>query len=398
MLRAVQAWDRALSGGTAAECAALAADVLGLDDRVSAQARVPIFTAMVAGSVLILADDRRAQAFWDQWYLEAVRDGRAHAVIGAGAWHGFMDYRLGRLADAEAAIRAAMAGPRDWGPGTERVPASTVALLAHLLLERGDLRGAQAALDRVPERLEPDSEGALLHRCAELRLLVARSRSQEALDMIDPVVARLRTVRNPAWAPWRTDRAEALAQVGRKEEAIAVGSEELELARHWGTPGPIGRALTLLGRLEGRVELLEEAVESTRDPFARLEHAEALFALGRAVRQRRRPREARGHLRAAHDLASRCGAAAIAARASEELAAAGGRAKAAIGSGAAALTPSERRVAELAAAGRTNRDIAGQLYLSLKTVEVHLSNSYRKLGIRSRSELGSALEPAAVDA
>jgi DNA-binding CsgD family transcriptional regulator len=60
-------------------------------------------------------------------------------------------------------------------------------------------------------------------------------------------------------------------------------------------------------------------------------------------------------------------------------------------SGVESLTPSERRVADLAAAGRTNRDVAQELFVTPKTVEVHLSNAYRKLGIRSRRELAGAL-------
>ena len=60
-------------------------------------------------------------------------------------------------------------------------------------------------------------------------------------------------------------------------------------------------------------------------------------------------------------------------------------------SGVDSLTPSERRVADLAAAGRTNRDVAQELFVTPKTVEVHLSNAYRKLGIRSRRELAGAL-------
>src|SRR5581483_3991847 len=97
------------------------------------------------------------------------------------------------------------------------------------------------------DRVSPDSEGALLSRCVELRLLAANGRHQEVLGAVDAVADRLRTVVNPAWAPWRSLRADALAHLGRSEEAIATATEELELARQWGTPGPIGRALRLLG-------------------------------------------------------------------------------------------------------------------------------------------------------
>jgi DNA-binding NarL/FixJ family response regulator len=81
----------------------------------------------------------------------------------------------------------------------------------------------------------------------------------------------------------------------------------------------------------------------------------------------------------------------LADRARAELAAAGGRPRASALKGVAALTASERRVADLAAEGQTNKDIAQLLYVTPKTVEVHLSNTYRKLGIRSRRELVEAL-------
>ncbi len=392
MLRAVQAWDLALSGGTATECAALAAEVLGLEaQRPASATQDPTFTAMIASSVLILADDPRAQTFWDGWYAEALRVGRAHAVIAGGVWNGLMHFRLSRLPEAEAAMRAAIEGPRAWGPGTETVPAHTLACLADVLVERGDLAGARAALDLIPDHLDGENEGALQGVNAELRLLAAQGRHQAVLDTAEPAIDQLRTVLNPCWAPWRSLRAEALSRLGRLDEAVDEVSEELELARRWGTPGPIGRALTLLGALEGRVDLLEEAVAITIDPFARLEHAKALLALGRAVRQDGRPSEARAHLRDAHDMAARCGADGLARQARDELGAAGGRPRAVAGSGVDALTASERRVAEIAAAGRSNREIAQELYLSPKTVEVHLSSSYRKLGIRTRGELTSAL-------
>ena len=124
---------------------------------------------------------------------------------------------------------------------------------------------------------------------------------------------------------------------------------------------------------------------------ARLEHAKALAALGSALRHARRPAEAREPLREALDLAAACGAPAFADEVRSELYAAGARPRTDAMAGVAALTASERRVAGLAAGGETNRDIAQALFVTPKTVEVHLSNAYRKLGIRSRRELSAAL-------
>ena len=128
-----------------------------------------------------------------------------------------------------------------------------------------------------------------------------------------------------------------------------------------------------------------------RASTARLEHAKALAALGSALRHARRPAEAREPLREALELADACGAPALADEVRSELYAAGARPRTDAMAGVAALTATERRVAELAAGGETNRDIAQALFVTPKTVEVHLSNAYRKLGIRSRRELSAAL-------
>ena len=125
----------------------------------------------------------------------------------------------------------------------------------------------------------------------------------------------------------------------------------------------------------------------------RVEHARALAALGRWVRLNRQPVEAREPLREALAVAVRCGADGLAAEIRTELGAAGARPRTEALSGPGALTPSERRVAALAADGRTNRDIAQELFVTPKTVEVHLSAAYRKLGIASRRGLAQALTP-----
>jgi DNA-binding NarL/FixJ family response regulator len=127
---------------------------------------------------------------------------------------------------------------------------------------------------------------------------------------------------------------------------------------------------------------------------ARLAHAKALASLGSLLRRQRKPSEAREPLRRALELAGACGAAPLEEEVRSELHAAGARPRTTALSGVEALTASERRVAGLAADGQTNRDIAQSLFVTPKTVEVHLSNTYRKLGIRSRRELAGALEAA----
>jgi DNA-binding NarL/FixJ family response regulator len=113
--------------------------------------------------------------------------------------------------------------------------------------------------------------------------------------------------------------------------------------------------------------------------------------LGAALRRANRRAAARDHLREALELATVCGAAALAARAETELLATGARPRRIALSGVASLTPSERRVAEMAAEGPTNREIAQALFVTQRTVEVHLTSIYRKLAISSRSQLAAAL-------
>jgi DNA-binding NarL/FixJ family response regulator len=128
---------------------------------------------------------------------------------------------------------------------------------------------------------------------------------------------------------------------------------------------------------------------------AQFERARAHIEYGAALRRAGSRVEARDPLRLALDLAHRSGATALEAHALAELRAAGGRPRRRRTTGPAALTPSERRVAELAAGGLLNREIAETLVVTLATVEYHLRNAYRKLDIASRVELGEALGPAA---
>jgi DNA-binding CsgD family transcriptional regulator len=185
-----------------------------------------------------------------------------------------------------------------------------------------------------------------------------------------------------------------LLQLGREDEARQLAAEEVENARNWGTPRALAGALRAAGLLEGGergLALLEEAVGVVGSSPAKLEHAKSRTELGAALRRANRRSEAREHLRQAVELATICGATALVERAERELLATGARPRRVALSGVDSLTPSERRVAELAAAGPTNREIAQTLFVTQRTVEVHLTSIYRKLAISSRSQLAAAL-------
>jgi DNA-binding CsgD family transcriptional regulator len=173
-----------------------------------------------------------------------------------------------------------------------------------------------------------------------------------------------------------------------------MARDDLWRARRWGAASGIGVALRAAALVEGSagsVGRLREAAAVLAGSPARLEYARALTDLGAALRRGNRRAEARGALQDGLDLAWRCGARALAERARTELRAAGGRPSQLLGAGARQLTVSERRVAELAAEGRSNPEIAQALFVTRKTVETHLGHIYHKLGVSGRGQLGRAL-------
>ena len=125
-------------------------------------------------------------------------------------------------------------------------------------------------------------------------------------------------------------------------------------------------------------------------PACALERAPALTELGALLRRTNRRREARELLVEALDVAHRPGAAPLAARAEPELRATGARPRRAVLTGVAALTASERRVAELAADGLTNREIAQALFVTMRTVEGHLTRVFAKLEVALAQETSAA--------
>ena len=186
----------------------------------------------------------------------------------------------------------------------------------------------------------------------------------------------------------------ALASVrlalGDVDGARALADRTLQVATRARSRRAIGAALRISGLAIGGVagqELLRRAVDTLRSSPALLWRAEALIDLGANLRRHGHGPPACDALREGMDIAHRCGAVPLADRAAAELRAAGARPRRRVTTGADALTPSERRVTEMAVAGMTNKQIAQALFVTLRTVELHLSNAYTKLGIKSRQDL-----------
>jgi DNA-binding CsgD family transcriptional regulator len=295
--------------------------------------------------------------------------------------------RLGALLDAESDVRLAEDLAEQAGAPYQR--RLTLTTLLPVLIERADPDGAEREL----EGLQVDAGYAgLLIALGELRL--AQGRPDEALRHLLAGGARLEQQRSwthPGLFPWRTHAALAHHHAGRPREARELADSALALARAFGAPTATGIALRTLGQLTGDLDALAEAAGILAGTQTRLEHARALVELGAALRRANHRAEAREPLRDALDLAIRLGATALRRQAVDELAAAGARPRSVRRTGVEALSPSERRVAQLAAEGQTNRDIAQALFVTTKTVEVHLSACYRKLGITSRVGLADLL-------
>ena len=152
-----------------------------------------------------------------------------------------------------------------------------------------------------------------------------------------------------------------------------------------------GSALLAEGMATGKTETLEHAVSELAAAGVRLLECEALTAFGLALLNAGHEKAARKHLRAAVDLAVRCGDVLAGNAARDALVKAGGRMGVLSASPLEALTGGERRVVELAAERLTNREIADTLFVAVRTVESHLSNAYRKLGVQTRTELAARL-------
>jgi DNA-binding CsgD family transcriptional regulator len=351
------------------------------------------------GSILVavLADRYEEAESWLEAALADAneRDSRMGEALGLG-WLAELEYRRGRLAAAEAHARRSLE-LADLYALAGAVPISMACLIA-VLIESGRLRDGEAALSKLG--LAEETESPFLHFGflvgARGHLRVAQGRFDAGLADLRACGARLEAhgIRTPAHVPWRSHMAVALVALGRREEAIGASDEDVAVARVQGAPRALAHTLRVAGSLrrgDQEIALLRESCSLLEDSPAELERAHALVALGAALRRARHRRGAGEPLRLGLDIAARCKAEPLAQRAREELVATGARPRRGALRGPAALTASERRVADLAAEGSSNREIARRLSVTVRTVELHLTHAYAKLGIASRRELRRAL-------
>ena len=307
------------------------------------------------------------------------------------------------IADAQTALAACADG---WGAFVGAAVSSFVLAC----LERGARTEARAVLAPAlaDPRMRQSGEYVVLVG-ASARLLLAEGRPAESLDAVREIDEMVREggLDLPALMPWRTYASCAAALTRSHREAVSLADEALASARATGIARLTAEALRMRARLERgeqALALLDEAASLLSPSTPRLERAHVLVEQGAALRRLQRRGEARSPLREGMEIAQEGGALALAAFATSELRSAGGAKSAtAPGNGPDALTPSERRVALLAAEGHSNREIAQLLFVTVKTVEYHLGNAYRKLGIKRRSQLapvlsGSERGTAAVEA
>ena len=298
----------------------------------------------------------------------------------------------GDLALAEADAELVVSGLPAADPMAYAV---ALAWLIESMIERGRVEDARAALDRsgltgdLPELGTIDF--LLLARASLAR---AEGDLRGALGEVEEVGRRATRARylNPAAMAWRSRCAGLLAESGERERALEMVEDGVTRARAFGSPRALGIALRTRGTLAdpgAGIEDLREAV-GLLDGVTAVEHARAVIALGRA-QFALGEEDARETLYSGMDIAHRAGAHTLVEESMEALRATGARPRRPRLTGVDSLTPQERRIAQMAADGSGNREIAEALFLTRRTVEMHLSNAYRKLEIESREALPGAL-------
>lgn len=381
-----------LGGTSAAKAAGFARGALRDEQAKSG------WTATTASIVLYLADEfDEARRGVEAAIAESEERGAVwlHALaLSTKAW---ILVNAGKITEAAAATSAAMAiaagQPWDTSAGMTRV------MHALVLFNQGELEAATALLETV-DPWEKSSAGPFdgyYYLMTKAKISRFEHDFEAALGYAERCGALLEAagIDNPVFAPSWLQSTELLMAVGRPSDAVALAERGADMAARWGTQRAFGLALMARGMttpgMRG-VDALTEAAEVLSGTDAKADHTKAETLLGMALLRADDPVGAREHLRRAVDLSVRHGGWAAATAARNMLVAAGGRMQQVSGDRVGVLTARERKVAAIAARGLSNTDIADTLSVTLRTVEVHLTSVYRKLGVASRGDLSTVFD------
>jgi len=310
---------------------------------------------------LLTGNWRRALELVDELSALAAQNERRTGVVVALCAAAHLHAHLGDEAETRrcAAEARRLSDERAWAANTLRVTSAALSLL-ELSLDRPAEAFAEARRAMSAEREVGVEEPAILWSFSyEVEAAIALGRLDEAealLDWIEPRAERL----DREWALAYIARCRGLLAAARGDEAAAAAAFERALAEH------------------GRVQ------------YRRFELARTLLAQGETLRRFKKRRAARETIEAARQLFDELGARLWSAKAERELARIAGRRR------TGGLTETERRVAALVASGKSNKEVASELFVTVHTVESNLTRIYEKLGVRSRTELARRLRDAKV--
>ena len=395
--RCNQAWSLALDGAPAAEVVGLADEALGRGalSRLTGPS-APVYQAIAALAHVDAIEPALAAV---EVAVEVARD--LHHPIGLYGALGTRAAVRWQAGDVRGcAVDAAAALDLPGVPPPFLLVASGWAALA--AIEGDDPGEAARVLDAVAGVPAVENLNVHVVDAARAALAAVRGDLEGAVATWEELDRRRRASRTRAVLAWRVAHVDALRRLGGPSRCAGPAAELAADADGIGTDAARGTAAWARAAAtedpEAALERLAEAERRLRHAPARRLHAVAQVELGEATRRAGRRDRARVHLADGLRAAQQLGALRLARRAHEELVVAGARPRRLQFSGSDALTASERRVAQLAAAGRTNREISQELYVTPKTVENQLGRVYRKLGVTGRHALDAALRDDAAPA
>jgi len=350
---------------------------------------------MAAGSLIWASAFEEAEAV----LTGAIEHARDHAsstgLATASSCRGYARMRMGMVTEAVLDLEAALEQRKH---GWRAHLGAVLAGLVECRIARGQLDVAAGHRHSLDELAHQPGLNGTYATWALADLAEAQGEHDRAASLYAEVGELVQgRMDNPAIMPWRAGRALSLIRLGRGREAVPLAAENLRLAREFGSPHALALALRTQAAVDptgDRISLLREALDVLSGTRAlRLEAQVATDLAGMLVLHGTgESAEIVRLLRGAETLAGYQELHPLEDRVRRLLDRIGEPARNANAASVDSLTVSERRVAELAASGLSNRQIAQQLFVTVKAVEWHLSNVYRKLGIRSRTRLPAVLQ------